>query len=101
MTDRWRPLDAERAELLAYQQFVTTGLGDGPAERTFERDWLAWDVARGRASGGPMLRPTRVRRLTPRAASADPAIFAAGWLHAAYSKSPLALVAHVPELVAP
>ena len=87
MADRWRPLDAERAELLEYQQFVTTGRGDVPAERTFERDWPAWDAARGRVSGGPTSRPMLVRRLPPRFASADAATFAAGWLHAAYAKT--------------
>ena len=33
VADDWRPLDAERAELLEYQQFVTIGPGDAPAER--------------------------------------------------------------------
>ena len=97
MTDRWRPLDAERAELLEYQRFVTTGRGDAPAERTFGRDWPAWDAARGRASGGPTPRPMRVRRLPPRFASADAATFAAGWLHAAYAKSNATFVAAMPE----
>lgn len=99
MTGRWRPLDDERAELLEYQQFVTTHRGDAAAERTFDRDWLAWDAARGVESGGPTLRPTRLRRRPPRFASADPAIFAAGWLHAAYAKSPSAIIALVPEVV--
>jgi hypothetical protein len=99
MTNRWRPLDVERAELLEYQRFVTTCRGDGPAERTFERDWPAWDAARGRASGGPILRPTHVRRLPPRFASADPVTFAAGWLHAAFSKSHT-VIAPMPERVA-
>jgi hypothetical protein len=99
MTGRWRPLDDERAELLEYQQFITTHRGDEPAERTFERDWATWDAARGPASGGPMLQPTLVRRRPPRFASADPAIFAAGWLHAAYAKSPPPIVALAPEVV--
>ena len=96
MMRRWRPLDAERAELLEYQHFITTHRGDEPAERTFERDWPAWDAARGRASDGPTQRPTHVRRLPQRFASADPATFAAGWLHAAYSKSHT-VVAPMPE----
>jgi radical SAM superfamily enzyme YgiQ (UPF0313 family) len=99
MTDRWRPLDAERAELLEYQRFVTTGRGDEPAERTFERDWPAWDAARGHVSCGPMHHPTRVRRLPPRFSIADPVIFAAGWLHAAYSKT-APFIATVPAAVA-
>jgi hypothetical protein len=100
MTDRWRPLDAERAELLEYQRFITTGRGDAPAERTFGRDWPAWDAARGRAPGGPALQPMRVRRLPPRFATACAAPFAAGWLHAAYGKSTTALVAARPEAAA-
>ena len=97
MADRWRPLDAERAELLEYQQFVTTGRGDVPAERAFENDWPTWDAARGPASGGPTPRPIRVRRLPPRFANADAAAFAAGWLHAAYGKSNAASVVAMPE----
>jgi putative methyltransferase len=97
VVDRWRPLDAERAELLEYQQFVTTGRGDAPAERTFGRDWPAWDAARGSRSGAPTPRPTRVRRLPPRFTSGDAATFAAGWLHAVYGKSNAAFVAAMPE----
>jgi hypothetical protein len=100
MTGRWRPLDDERAELLEYQQFVTTHRGDEPAERTFERDWATWDAARGPASGGPTLQPTRIRRRPPRFASAEPEMFAAGWLHAAYAKSSPSIVALMPEVVA-
>jgi radical SAM superfamily enzyme YgiQ (UPF0313 family) len=94
--DDWRPLDAERAELLEYQRFITAGPGDAPAERTFARDWPSWDLARGRVSSGPAPQPTRVRRLPPRFASADAAAFAAGWLHAAYGKSNPS-VAAMPE----
>ena len=95
--DRWQPLDAERAELLEYQQFVTTGRGDVPAERIFERDWPAWDAGRGRQSGGPAQMPTRVRRLPPQFAIADATTFAAAWLHAAYAKSNTAFIAAMPE----
>jgi hypothetical protein len=97
MADRWRPLDAERAELLEYQQFVTTGRSDVPAERIFENDWPAWDAARGRVRGGPAPQPIRMRRLPPRFAHADAATFAAGWLHAAYVKSSAASVVAIPE----
>ena len=97
VVDRWQRLDGERAELLEYQRFVTTGRGDEPAERTFEHDWPAWDAARGRASGGPALRPMRVRRLPPRFSSADAATFAAGWLHAVYAKSNATVVAAFAE----
>jgi hypothetical protein len=96
-TDRWRPLDAERAELLEYQQFVTSTRGTVPAERTFERDWPAWDAARGGAAGGPTKRPIRVRRLPARFVTADAVTFAAGWLHAAYAKSDAPFVAVIPE----
>jgi putative methyltransferase len=95
--DRWQPLDAERAELLEYQQFVTTGRGDLPAERIFERDWPAWDAGRGRQAGGPAPVPTRVRRLPPQFAIADATTFAAAWLHAAYAKSNTACIAAMPE----
>jgi hypothetical protein len=95
--DRWRTLDGERAELLEYQRFVTTGRGDAPAERTFCRDWPAWDASRGRASESPAERPVRVRRVPPPFASADAATFAAGWLHAAYAKSNASFVAAMPE----
>lgn len=97
MANRWRPLDAERAELLEYQRFVTTGRGDAPAERTFERGWPAWDAARGRAPDGPTPAATRVRRLPPRFAVADAPTFAAAWLHAAYAKSNTTFVAAMPE----
>jgi hypothetical protein len=97
VTNRWRPLDAERAELLEYQRFVTIGRGDAPLERVFERDWPAWDGARGRGRGGPAPRRMCVRRLPPRFANADAATFADGWLHAVYTKSPAAFVAVMPE----
>jgi radical SAM superfamily enzyme YgiQ (UPF0313 family) len=97
VTDRWQRLDAERAELLEYQRFVTTARGDVPAERTFGRDWPAWDAARGSASAGPAPRPVRVRRLPPAFSSSDAATFAAGWLHAIYAKSNAAAVAAFPE----
>jgi hypothetical protein len=100
LTARWRPLDLERAELLDYQRFATTARGDGAAERTFAHDWPAWDAARGRASGGPTLRPTRVRRLAPPFSTAGADAFAAGWLHAAYTKSPGTLVLACPEAAA-
>jgi putative methyltransferase len=97
ITHRWRPLDAERAELLEYQQFVTTGRGTMAAERTFERDWPAWDAARGRVCDGPTTRPIRVWRLPPRFVSADAVTFAAGWLHAMYAKSDAPVLAVIPE----
>jgi hypothetical protein len=100
VVDRWRPLDAERAELLEYQRFVTTGRGDAPAERDFARDWPEWDAARGRVRGGPAPRQVRVRRLPPRFAGAAAAEFAAGWLHAAYAKSNGTIVARMPEVLA-
>jgi radical SAM superfamily enzyme YgiQ (UPF0313 family) len=94
---RWRPLDDEREELLKYQRFITTARGSASAERTFARDWPAWDSGRRSASAGPRSRAMRVRRLPPRFANAEPATFAAGWLHAAYVKSGAQLVAVVPE----
>jgi radical SAM superfamily enzyme YgiQ (UPF0313 family) len=94
---RWRPLDAEREELLEYQQFVTTGRGAAIAERTFARDWPAWDAARGRMSGVPTPRPTRVRRLPPPFAGADAATFAATWLQTVYGKSNAVSVAAIAE----
>jgi hypothetical protein len=97
VVERWRPIDAERAELLAYQRFITTVRGDLPAERTFERDWPSWDAARGHVSGGPASQPMRVRRLPPRFATGDTAVFAAGWLHAAYVKSNTASVPAMSE----
>jgi hypothetical protein len=59
----------ERRLINRDQQFITTGRGDTPAERTFERDWPAWDAARGRVSG-PTPRPIRVRRVPPRSGAA-------------------------------
>jgi hypothetical protein len=100
ITNRWRRLDEERAELLEYQRFVTTGRGDAVAERTFDRDWPAWDATRGRASGGASPRPIRVRRLPPAFASADAVTFAAGWLHAAYSKSHATTIVAIQEATA-
>jgi radical SAM superfamily enzyme YgiQ (UPF0313 family) len=100
VAERWQPLDAERAELLEYQRFVTTCRGDTVAERSFERDWPAWDTMRGRLSGGPAPRPMRVRRLPPGFASSDAATFASGWLHAAYVKTPAADFAAMPDAVA-
>jgi hypothetical protein len=96
----WRALDSERAELLDYQRFVTTVRGDAAAECTFAHDWPSWDAARGRASGGPPQRPTRVRRLPPHFAGADSDAFAAAWLHAAYTKSPGTPVLACPEAAA-
>jgi radical SAM superfamily enzyme YgiQ (UPF0313 family) len=100
MAARWRALDPERDELLDYQRFVTSARGDAPAEATFTHDWPAWDAARGRVSGGPAQRRTRVRRLPPPFASAEPAAFAAGWLHSAYTKSPGTLILASPEAAA-
>lgn len=100
VADRWRPLDAERAELLEYQRFITTGQGDAFAERTFERDWPAWDAMRGREFGGPAPRPLRVRRLPPPFAEGDAATFAAGWLHAAYVKTSASDFAAMPDAIA-
>ncbi len=96
-TDRWRPLDGEREELLDYQRFITAVRGDAPAERTFGRDWPAWDAARGSAPGGPSRRSVRVRREPPPFVHAPPETFAAAWLHAAYAKSGATVVVEIPE----
>ena len=99
-THRWRRLDAEYTELLDYQRFITTHRGDAAAERTFERDWQTWDATRGRASDGAMPRAIRVRRLPPPFANADAATFAAGWLHAAYTKTNATVIAVMAEATA-
>lgn len=96
-TDRWRPLDAERAELLEYQRFVTPGPGEGSVERRFDRDWPAWDAFRGREAGGPTMRTVRVRRIPPPFARAGREAFGAGWLHAVWSKAGGPQVAPIPE----
>jgi radical SAM superfamily enzyme YgiQ (UPF0313 family) len=96
-TDRWRPLDGERGELLAYQRFVTATPGDAPAERTFARDWPAWDASRGPASDGATRRSVRVRRAPPPFVHAGAEPFAAAWLHAAYAKSGATAVVEIPE----
>jgi len=96
-TDRWRPLDGERGELLDYQRFVTAAPGGVPEERTFARDWPAWDAARGSATGAPARRSVRVRRLRPAFENAPPATFAAAWLHAAYAKTGATVVVEIAE----
>jgi hypothetical protein len=101
---RWgvRVGDYQAPDWMALQARMQTSaelwdVGDAPAERTFGRHWTAWDAARGRASGGPTLRPLGVRRLPPRFARADAATFAAGLSHAVYGKSNAAFVAAMPE----
>jgi radical SAM superfamily enzyme YgiQ (UPF0313 family) len=86
-TNRWCVLDAERVELFAYQRFITPGPGAAVREESFDRDWLAWDAARGNSTGGPDERPVLLRRTPPPFVAAGGDVFAAGWLHTAYAKS--------------
>ena len=95
---RFAPLDAERAELIEYQAFVTPAPGQRPAERWFSRDWPAWDAARGRDTLGPAKRRVSVRRVPPDFTRGEWEDFAAGWLWAAYAKVGATVVEAGPSL---
>jgi hypothetical protein len=86
-TIRWSTVDVERRELIAFQSFITPGAGETIAEARFERDWPAWDAARGRTTGGPEANAVEVRRIPSAFANASHDVFAAAWLHAAYAKA--------------
>jgi radical SAM superfamily enzyme YgiQ (UPF0313 family) len=86
-TNRWRRLDAERKDLFRYQRVITPGPGEGTLELDFERDWPAWDAARGHAAGGPKRKLVRVRRTPPPFTAEGGAVCASDWLHTAYAKA--------------
>jgi radical SAM superfamily enzyme YgiQ (UPF0313 family) len=98
VTERFALPDAERAELIEYQAFVTPAPGQLPAERWFSRDWPAWDAARGLSASPPARRRVRVRRVPPEFTRGGPDEFAAGWLLASYAKVGGTVVETAPEL---